>query len=120
MHYSQLRPDTDVPNPFRGSLQRYEVCFQGMKEAIENLTDEEVEQFLHMKWIDPVIEGINGTLTAILNEMEKSITALGKKYAVSYNDLGQQLEEAQQELSELVSDLTGDEFALEGLQQLNK
>jgi len=90
------------------------------KEAIECLTDEEVELFLHMKWIDPVIEGINGTLTAILNEMEKSITALGKKYAVSYNDLGQQLAEAQLELSELVSDLTGDEFALEGLQHLNK
>ena len=52
--------------------------------------------------------------------MEKSITALSKKYAVSYNDLGQQLAEAQLELSELVSDLTGDEFALEGLQQLNK
>ena len=90
------------------------------KEAIECLTDEEVELFLHLKWIDPVIDGINGTLTAILNEMEKSITALSKKYAVSYNDLGQQLAEAQLELSELVSDLTGDEFALEGLQQLNK
>ena len=90
------------------------------KEAIENLTDEEVEQFLHMKWIDPVLEGINGTLTSVLNEMEKSITTLARKYAVSYNDLGVQLDEAQQEISKLVADLTGDEFALQGLHQLNK
>lgn len=90
------------------------------KEAIENLTDEEVEQFLHMKWIDPVLEGINGTLTSVLNEMEKSISTLARKYAVSYNDLGVQLDEAQQELSKLVADLTGDEFALQGLHQLKK
>lgn len=90
------------------------------KEAIENLTDEEVEQFLHMKWIDPVLEGINGTLTSVLNEMEKNITTLARKYAVSYNDLGVQLDEAQQEISKLVADLTGDEFALQGLHQLNK
>ena len=37
MHYSRLHPETDVPDPFRGSLQRYEACFQTMEEAIENL-----------------------------------------------------------------------------------
>ena len=90
------------------------------KEAIENLTDDEVEQFLHQKWIDPVCEGINGTLAAVLSELEKRITALARKYATSYNDLTEQLATAQAELSALVADLTGDEFALKGLQELNK
>lgn len=90
------------------------------KEAIENLTDDEVEQFLHQKWIDPVCEGINGTLAAVLAELEKRITALARKYATSYNDLTEQLATAQAELSALVADLTGDEFALKGLQELNK
>ena len=90
------------------------------KEAIENLTDEEVERFLHLKWIDPVCEGINGTLTAVLSELEKRITALARKYATSYSDLTEQLSAAQTELSALVADLTGDEFALKGLQELNK
>ena len=88
------------------------------KEAIEGLSDDEVKQFLHKKWIDPVMAGIQGTLTSVLGEMEKKITALAKKYAVSYNDLGQQLAEAQDELKDLVADLTGDAFALEGLRQL--
>lgn len=90
------------------------------KAAIENLSDEEVEHFLHKKWIDPVMEGINGTITSVLGKMEKQITALARKYAISYNELGQQLAVAQKELSDLVSDLTGDDLALEGLQQLNK
>ena len=90
------------------------------KKAIENLKEEEIELFLHMKWIDPVLEGINGTLTTVLSEMEKSITSLSRKYAVSYRDLGLQLAEAQSELADLVAELTGDKFALEGLQQLNK
>ena len=89
------------------------------KEAIENLTDEEIELFLHMKWIDPVCEGINGTLSAVLAELEKRITTLAKKYATSYSDLTEQLATAQSELSALVAELTGDEFALKGLQQLN-
>ena len=88
------------------------------KEAIEGLSDDEVKEFLHKKWIDPVMAGIHGTLTSVLGEMEKKITALAKKYAVSYNDLGQQLAEAQDELKGLVADLTGDAFALEGLRQL--
>jgi type I restriction enzyme M protein len=90
------------------------------KEAIENLTDQEVEQFLHMKWIDPMLEGINGTLTVVLSELEKQITTLARKYATSYSDLTEQLATAQTELSALVADLTGDEFALKGLQELNK
>ena len=90
------------------------------KEAIEGFTDDEVERFLHLKWIDPVCEGINGTLTAVLSELEKRITALARKYATSYSDLTEQLATAQTELSALVADLTGDEFALKGLQELNK
>ena len=90
------------------------------KYAIENLTDEEVEAYLHKKWIDPVLDGINGTLSAVLNEMEKQITALARKYAVPYNDLGKKLTIAQKDFSDMVADLTGDEFALKGLQLLNK
>lgn len=43
MHFSKLHPETDVPDPFRGSLQRYEACFQTMEEAIENLKNSLIE-----------------------------------------------------------------------------
>ena len=90
------------------------------KEAIEHLTDEEVELFLHKKWIDPVVAGIDMTLTEVLRTLETKVTALAKKYAVSYRELGEQLSEAKQQMTDLVADLTGDAFALKGLQELNK
>lgn len=90
------------------------------KVSIEHLTNEEAEQFLYKKWIVPITEGINGTLTTVLAEMEKQISFLARKYAISYCDIGLQLVDTQQELSNLVADLIGDEFALEGLRQLNK
>lgn len=89
------------------------------KEAIEHLTNEEVELFLHKKWIDPVVAGINNTLTDVLKAVETRVTALANKYAVSYKELGEQMAEAKQQMADLVADLTGDEYALEGLRNLN-
>lgn len=89
------------------------------KEAIENLTDEEVEMFLHKKWIDPVVAGINRTLTDVLREIETRVTILVNKYSVSYQDLDKKLAEAKQQMADLVADLNGDEYALEGLRKLN-
>ena len=89
------------------------------KDAIEHLTNEEVELFLHKKWIDPVVAGINDTLTDVLKAVETRVTALANKYAVSYKELGEQMAEAKQQMADLVADLTGDEYALEGLRNLN-
>lgn len=84
-------------------------------DAIENLSDEDVEMFLHKKWIDPVCEGINGTLSAVLTTLEKTVVALEAKYAVSYNEINRNIADAQNELSGLIAQLTGDEFAIKGL-----
>ncbi len=88
------------------------------KAAIENLTDEEIASLLHMKWIDPVCEGINGTLSAELDKMEKGIVALAGKYAVSFHQLNEQLASTQNELSGLISQLEGDESSIDGLNAL--
>ena len=85
--------------------------------AIENLSDEEVTAFLHTKWVNPVCEGISGTLTTVLAALEKSVVALEAKYAVSYNEIENSIVDAQNELSELIGQLTGDEFAVKGLQE---
>jgi type I restriction enzyme M protein len=89
------------------------------KEAIEHLSDDEVELFLHKKWIDPVVAGINDTLTDVLKAVETRVTALANKYAVSYKELGEQMAEAKQQMADLVADLNGDEYSLGGLKQLN-
>lgn len=85
------------------------------KDSIVNLTDVEIESLLRYKWIEPICDGIDNTLEDELNAFEKSVSALAAKYAVSYNDLNGQLDDAQKELAKMIGDLTGDEYSLEGL-----
>ena len=87
-------------------------------QAIEHLTDEEIADFLHLKWIVPVCEGIHGALTAVLSSLESSALALSRKYAVSYQHINDDIAAANAELSQLVNQLTGDEFAIKGLEAL--
>lgn len=89
-------------------------------EAIQNLTDDEVANFLHLKWIEPVCNGINGCLHSELASLESSVLALSKKYAVSYQQINRDMAAASDELAELVGQLTGDEFAIKGLKELMK
>ena len=84
-------------------------------EAIQNLTDEEVANFLHLKWILPVCEGINTAFCSILNKFEASVLALGKKYAVSYQQIDKEIVSINSELGNFVSQLTGEEFSIKGL-----
>lgn len=84
--------------------------------TIEHLSDEDVEMFLHKKWINPVCDGINDTLSAVFSALDKSVTALEAKYALSYNEIESNIADVQKELSKLIDQLTGDEFAIKGLQ----
>ena len=87
-------------------------------KAIENLSDEEISLFLHKKWIDPIVKGIDDTFADVLSTFENKVRALGKKYAVSYKHLNEDLEKSQKELSGLIGELTGDEFTILGLNEL--
>ena len=87
-------------------------------EAIENLSDEDIPLLLHKKWIDPIVKGIDETLADVLSTFETKVLALGKKYAVSLKQLSEEEETAQEELAELIDELTGDEFAIRGLKEL--
>lgn len=87
-------------------------------QAIEHLSDEEIADFLHLKWIVPVCEGIHGALTAVLSALETAALALSRKYAVSYQQINDDIAKANDELSQLVSQLNGDEFAIKGLEAL--
>ncbi|MGN1229382.1 MAG: type I restriction-modification system subunit M, partial [Prevotella sp.] len=60
-------------------------------QAIEHLSDEEIADFLHLKWIVPVCEGINSALTAVLSTLESSALALSRKYAVSYQQIDDEI-----------------------------
>lgn len=51
---------------------------------------------------------------------ESAALALSEKYAVSYKQINDDMAEANDELTELVEQLTGDELAIKGLKELVK
>lgn len=89
-------------------------------DAIQYFTDAEVSQFLHLKWIDPVCVGINSTLNDVLSVLEESVLTMSEKYAYSYKQINHDVHSATQQLAELVNQLTGDEFTINGLTELIK
>ena len=108
---------TKVNKKIKTARQELEVKTQ---EAIESLSDDQIADFLHEKWIAPISQGIAATLTTVLSTLEAKVKTLSEKYAVSYEQLQHEAHEAQNELAGLVDQLTGDDFAIEGLKALVK
>lgn len=70
-------------------------------------------------WISPTkIQKISEITNFFRHYFLSRTEVLGKKYAVSYKQLKEDLEKSQKELSGLIGELTGDEFAILGLNEL--
>ena len=89
-------------------------------KAIEGLDMKGISHFLELKWITPVTSAIEALPDAIIQRLADSITALNEKYAVTYNDIEQGIAESEQQLAALIGQLTGDKFAIKGLEALTK
>lgn len=89
-------------------------------KTIEGLDMRGINHFLELKWIVPITSAIEALPDAVIQKLAVSIKALGEKYAVTYNDIEQGIAESEQSLATLISQLTGDEFAIKGLEALIK
>lgn len=87
-------------------------------ETIKNLDMKGVQQFLELKWILPITSAIEALPDAVIQNLADAIAALSEKYAVTYNDIERNIVESEQQLAELIDQLTGDEFAIRGLSNL--
>ena len=89
-------------------------------EAIKNLSKIEIDEMLEQKWIEPICVDIAAIPVSLLDAFSNAVISLNEKYAETYNEVESKLDESQATLSELVSQLTGDEFILKGLNDLIK
>lgn len=89
-------------------------------ETIEGLDMKEVQMFLELKWILPITSAIEALPDAVIQGLADNIAALSEKYAVTYNDIETSIAESENNLATLIDQLTGDEFAISGLQNLIK
>ncbi len=88
------------------------------KEAIENLTDDQIKPLLNEKWITPLIKELNQLPIAMLEELITKVQALTDKYSSTFYDIEHEIHETEQSLSTMIDQLTGSDSDLLGLSAL--
>ena len=90
------------------------------KAKIESLSEEEVNNILHKKWSSPIYNGILDLSNDMLKAFTKDVEALSTKYAVTMDDLEKGIKETEKSLASMLSELTGSERDMEGINELIK
>lgn len=90
------------------------------KDVIESLDDDQVRTLLQKKWIQPICDGIDALPETLLSDFAKQVQALEDKYADTLEDIENEIQETEKSLSSMLSELTGDEFDMAGIRQLQK
>ncbi len=88
------------------------------KSTIENLTDEQVNELLQLKWIEPLSQELAAMPSTVISQLTTKLQALADKYAVTYSQVTSEIKDTEQELAEMMGDLTGNEFDMQGLNEL--
>ncbi|CAB1255212.1 type I restriction-modification system subunit M [Vibrio cincinnatiensis] len=90
------------------------------KSTIEGLSDEQVNNLLHLKWIAPLSSELAAMPNSVITELTSKVQALADKYAVTYSQVSNEIKTTEQELAEMMGELTGNEFDLQGLSELTR
>lgn len=89
-------------------------------ETIQNLDMKQIAQLLELKWIQPITSAIEALPDAVIKALADAITALTEKYSVTYDEIETGIAESEKNLAELIGQLTGDRFAISGLNEMIK
>ncbi|WP_412494901.1 type I restriction-modification system subunit M [Shewanella algae] len=88
------------------------------KTTIEGLTDEQVNELLHLKWIAPLSQELAAMPSVVISELTNQLQSLADKYAVTYSQVANEIKTTEQELADMMGELTGNEFDIQGLAEL--
>lgn len=90
------------------------------KAAIEELSDDDVMTLLHQKWILPLVDGLSKLPESIIADFTAKLEKLALKYSTTFAEVEDQIVETERELSQMINSLTGDEYDMQGLNELKK
>jgi len=88
------------------------------KTKIENLTDNEINELLINKWINPIVDKLLDLPNSIIDNLATQIQNLSKKYDETLEDIEKEISSVEKELCSMIDDLTGNEYDLKGLNEL--
>lgn len=85
------------------------------KAAIEALDDTEALDLLRQKWFVPLNAAMCKLPENMLAQFSQKLTALCDKYADTYQHISERKQESAAELAQMMDELTGSEFDLQGI-----
>ncbi|KGK00859.1 type I restriction-modification system subunit M [Pseudoalteromonas sp. ND6B] len=88
------------------------------KTTIESLSDAQVSELLHLKWITTLSNKLAAMPSAVITQLTSQVQALADKYAVTYSQVASDIKATEQELAQMMGELTGNEFDMQGLNEL--
>lgn len=90
------------------------------KKTIEELSDEEAIRFLEHKWITAFIQSISSLANEEVSEFINKLDALCKKYETTFSEVENQIFETEKSLKGMLAELTGNDFDMQGINELKK
>lgn len=90
------------------------------KATIEELSDDQVYELLHAKWIVPLVDGLSKLPDSIIADFTAALEKLATKYSTTFSEVEDQIEKTEKELSGMLDLLTGDDFDMQGIEELKK
>lgn len=89
------------------------------RERYASLTDEEIMELLvDKKWYYAIGKGIIDLYTAISHKLADRIIELSKRYELTLTDLDSQINEAESSLSDMLGELTGNDYDMKAFAEL--
>ena len=88
------------------------------EKTIENLTHDEIFELLNIKWINPIIHGIDKQIDNLISDFSKNIEKLSNKYNKTLFDIDNEIKETEKKLADMISELTGPDYDMKGLEDL--
>lgn len=88
------------------------------KKTIEALSDEQVHELLESKWIVPFNEALHQLPVALIDTLTAKLQSLVEKYATTYSETARAIRKSESGLSDLIDQLDGNEFDMQGLAEL--
>ena len=90
------------------------------KDFIEGISDDQVMVLLHEKWIIPMTHSLAQLPDSIISDFVSNLEKLSRKYDTTFEEVETQITETEKELSNMIDQLTGNEFDMQGLLELKK
>ena len=90
------------------------------KRLIENLDDSQVMELLYDKWIVSLIRDLQQLPDALMGELITALEKLCTKYEDTLEQIEEQISSTEEELSDMLGMLSGNEFDMRGIAELKK